>query len=478
MVAGQGPRPGSVTWTARRASLAGAQSATSVVGGCSAEGPAAPDQAPVPVSATPSAPVASPGRVASAARVASLAAVGRRRGRRHLSVPLGRSAVVVLTAGMLLGGGPATADGARYGGGGGRILPTAAERAVSAQGLRLAAQAQGAAAASREESLAVAAAAVDAGVVAQRLGATLGPGRMPAGLESATERLSTLLADAGAPRSSVPPWRATGAASRAATAPLSTSESLPAGDGGTGVSDELRLSAEIAGSAGEVFRLSMEVESLVRAASQAEALDRAAGLGSLELAVTSAEAAASELAALEPLTPLPQDDLPSVDTTAAGTVVATVGGRARVRTDAPAGVAALVRGYGNGQIPAEALCGVSFARGALFQCDAADALEVLNLAYRAEFGVDLQVVSSYRTLQAQVTLKAAKGFLAATPGTSNHGWGLAVDLGNIGGLGQFDSAQYRWLEEHAEAYGWHHPRGMEPGGSGPQEPWHWEFATA
>jgi LAS superfamily LD-carboxypeptidase LdcB len=64
------------------------------------------------------------------------------------------------------------------------------------------------------------------------------------------------------------------------------------------------------------------------------------------------------------------------------------------------------------------------------------------------------------------------------PGTSNHGWGLAVDLGGIGGLGQFDRPGYRWLQEHAGAHGWHHPRIMEPGGGGPQEPWHWEFGTA
>ena len=77
-----------------------------------------------------------------------------------------------------------------------------------------------------------------------------------------------------------------------------------------------------------------------------------------------------------------------------------------------------------------------------------------------------------------MSLRATKGGLAAVPGTSNHGWGIAVDLGGIGGLGDFGEPGYRWLQEHAADYGWYHPRVMEPGGGGPQEPWHWEFGTA
>ena len=74
-------------------------------------------------------------------------------------------------------------------------------------------------------------------------------------------------------------------------------------------------------------------------------------------------------------------------------------------------------------------------------------------------------------------VKAAKGGLAATPGRSNHGRALAVDLGGFGAVGAFGDPDYLWMKEHAEAFGWHHPRAMEPGGSGPLEPWHWEFDT-
>ncbi|MCL3862376.1 M15 family metallopeptidase [Actinotalea sp. K2] len=129
----------------------------------------------------------------------------------------------------------------------------------------------------------------------------------------------------------------------------------------------------------------------------------------------------------------------------------------------------------NGQIPTDALCGVSFARDALIRCDAAAALEELNAAYRADFGTDLTIVSSYRSYDRQVAVKRSRGSLAATPGTSNHGLALAVDFGGFGGLGQFGSANYRWMKANAERFGWYHPRIMQPGGGGPQEPWHWEF---
>jgi LAS superfamily LD-carboxypeptidase LdcB len=149
----------------------------------------------------------------------------------------------------------------------------------------------------------------------------------------------------------------------------------------------------------------------------------------------------------------------------------------RPATGTSPAVADLAARWSNGQIPAGSMCEVEFDSRQLLQCDAADALGDLNEAYRAQFGTDLRLTDSYRSLAGQVAVKQAKGFLAATPGTSNHGWGLAIDVAGIGGLGQFDSPGYVWLKAHAEDFGWHHPRGMEPGGSGPQEPWHWEFGT-
>lgn len=138
---------------------------------------------------------------------------------------------------------------------------------------------------------------------------------------------------------------------------------------------------------------------------------------------------------------------------------------------------AAVADAANGALPRDLLCGVSFARGVELRCDAADALEDLNVAFRGRFGRDLRVVSSYRDYAEQVATKQAKGSLAGAPGTSNHGLGLAVDLDGFGALGQFDLPTYRWMREHAGDYGWHHPSYMQPGGAGPAEPWHWEYGT-
>jgi LAS superfamily LD-carboxypeptidase LdcB len=63
--------------------------------------------------------------------------------------------------------------------------------------------------------------------------------------------------------------------------------------------------------------------------------------------------------------------------------------------------------------------------------------------------------------------------LAAVPGTSNHGWGLALDL--CGGAQSFGSAQYAWLAAIAPAFGWVNPPWARPG-AGREEPWHWEYS--
>ncbi|MDF2848763.1 MAG: hypothetical protein K0R97_2745, partial [Oerskovia sp.] len=131
-------------------------------------------------------------------------------------------------------------------------------------------------------------------------------------------------------------------------------------------------------------------------------------------------------------------------------------------------------GYSNGNIPTDLLCSPSFAPGHFVRCDGVYYLEQLNTAYRAAFGTDISVTSSYRSYASQVSVKASKGSLAAPPGTSNHGMGQALDLG--GGINQFGTAQYNWMRENAPAYGWDNPTWARPGGANP-EAWHWEFGT-
>lgn len=129
-------------------------------------------------------------------------------------------------------------------------------------------------------------------------------------------------------------------------------------------------------------------------------------------------------------------------------------------------------GYQNGRIPLDALKVVSFAGGHRGHPIAVDALVRLNDAFRARFGANIVITDSYRDYDAQVRVRAEKGNLAATPGTSNHGWGRALDLSS--NINKHTSAEHAWMQANAPGYGWILPSWAQQGGSKP-EPWHWEF---
>lgn len=131
-------------------------------------------------------------------------------------------------------------------------------------------------------------------------------------------------------------------------------------------------------------------------------------------------------------------------------------------------------GYLNGQIPNEALTPIPWAPAHRLRPDAVASLIALNTEYRAAFGTDIVITDSYRTYAQQVAVKAAKGYLAATPGTSNHGWALALDLG--GGINKPTTAQYQWMRLNAPVHGWDNPTWARPGGAKP-EAWHWEYGN-
>jgi hypothetical protein len=138
----------------------------------------------------------------------------------------------------------------------------------------------------------------------------------------------------------------------------------------------------------------------------------------------------------------------------------------------PSTSAAKWGGYSNGMIPTDALCHLASGSGQSLRCDAAVAFRLLDAAYRAEFGRPIAITDSYRSLAEQQSLFAAKPNLAAVPGTSNHGWGLAVDL--AGGIERFGTPEYQWMVANAPRFGWMHPDWARQGGGRP-EPWHFEF---
>lgn len=88
--------------------------------------------------------------------------------------------------------------------------------------------------------------------------------------------------------------------------------------------------------------------------------------------------------------------------------------------------------YLNGRLPGVALADIA---GGRLRKDAAKAWNAMNAESVRKYGVTLRPtggMSSYRTLGQQQYLwnlyRSGRGNLAAQPGTSNHGWGLAVDL--------------------------------------------------
>jgi zinc D-Ala-D-Ala carboxypeptidase len=125
----------------------------------------------------------------------------------------------------------------------------------------------------------------------------------------------------------------------------------------------------------------------------------------------------------------------------------------------------------NGLIPASDLCALWVSDQSL-RGDAAVALAELNFNFRAAFGRDLCLTDSYRSLADQRRVAALKPGLAASPGTSNHGWGLAIDLCTSENRA---SSVMTWLQDNGPAFGWDNPQWARAGGSGAFEPWHWEY---
>lgn len=124
-------------------------------------------------------------------------------------------------------------------------------------------------------------------------------------------------------------------------------------------------------------------------------------------------------------------------------------------------------GFQNGRIPTNALAQI--APGHYLRADAARAFASMNAAFARQFGRSISITDSYRSLANQVTLARTKPGLAATPGTSNHGWGLALDLG--GGINRWGTAENNWMHQNAARFGF----APLSGRMGQKEPWHWEY---
>jgi D-alanyl-D-alanine carboxypeptidase len=127
------------------------------------------------------------------------------------------------------------------------------------------------------------------------------------------------------------------------------------------------------------------------------------------------------------------------------------------------GIPADLAAYGNGKIPATALGQVGDTGHKLW-APAAESLTTM-IADAKKDGVTIGITDSYRSYDEQVDLAKRKGLysqggLAAKPGTSEHGWGMAADL-------DLNAKAQAWVRKHGDEYGF-----VE---NVPRESWHWAY---
>src|SRR5262245_22551514 len=162
---------------------------------------------------------------------------------------------------------------------------------------------------------------------------------------------------------------------------------------------------------------------------------------------------------------------------------------------APAAIPGWVKQFGNGKIPIDRMLKVAPLGAGYLVPEAAAAWRNLQNAAKAA-GITLTMTGAYRSYDQQVELcneryttsdtgggqKVWNGTqywlrahmaMAATPGTSNHGWGCAVDVA-LGGYGAeaktVDASFLHWALGNAAANGW--------SWEVQSEPWHLRVTSA
>jgi D-alanyl-D-alanine carboxypeptidase len=127
------------------------------------------------------------------------------------------------------------------------------------------------------------------------------------------------------------------------------------------------------------------------------------------------------------------------------------------------GIPTELAAYGNGKIPSNALEKVG-STGHKLWAPAAESLTKMMSDAKSQ-GVTIGITDSYRSYAEQVDVARRKGLysqggLAAKPGTSEHGWGMAADL-------DLNAKALSWMRANGEKYGF-----VE---NTPRESWHWAY---
>jgi len=150
--------------------------------------------------------------------------------------------------------------------------------------------------------------------------------------------------------------------------------------------------------------------------------------------------------------------------------------------------------YQNGTIPNDVMVGIEKGgrteytyKGSggwyLLHPEAANQYFKLKAAAKSA-GIAWTITSGYRSVSHQSSL--GSGSTVAKAGKSPHGWGLALDFGElyraVNGSGTPSinkqacetSSLYRWLSNNGPKYGWYNPYRLADG-AGVDEMWHWEY---
>jgi D-alanyl-D-alanine carboxypeptidase len=188
---------------------------------------------------------------------------------------------------------------------------------------------------------------------------------------------------------------------------------------------------------------------------------RIADIQSRMIAMQTQQAAATKTASASSTTPASAGSFATALADAMGTQ--TSAGAAKSYSLNSKGIPTELVGYGNGKIPANALEKVGGTNHKLW-APAAESLTRMISDAKAQ-GVTIGITDSYRSYGEQVDVARRKGLysqggLAAKPGTSEHGWGMATDL-------DLNNKAQAWMRANGEKYGF-----VE---NTPREPWHWAY---
>lgn len=130
----------------------------------------------------------------------------------------------------------------------------------------------------------------------------------------------------------------------------------------------------------------------------------------------------------------------------------------------------------NGAVPERMLVAIGWdTEKTLIAAPAVNDLNRLNAAFKKKFGKNLDIDLAYRTRATQDTYWIELGpYIAAKPGTSNHGWGTAIDFPETYNY-SFSGKYYKWLKANSKNYNWTHRKNLEEG-SPYAEAWHFEYS--